>query len=268
MFSSLQGHGQEVFSLSVRGCGMGGVAVALQDAGSAWGNVAASAFMDKATVQLAAHNPYLLRELSTVQLGVVVPRTAFAASGSNGTFSLLLFRNGSEAFGTQSLAAAYALRLSPRMALGTALRYQRAGSNDSRYEASRYLSLAAGFQWKVSETCLIGLAINDSYPVAFAEAAVAASSRLCLNIGIAYRPLPELLTTFEVEQRADNKTKVMCGAEYRLLDSLSLRAGFGTRPTSYAFGIGYRKAWWGVDIAVQRHLVLGLSPQLALTLSF
>ncbi len=264
---SLQGHGQDVSSLSVRGTGMGGAAVSLQDAGSAWAHVAAAAFVDKATLQLAAHNPYLLQELNTVQIGVMLPRAAFAARGNNGTFSLLLSREGGKAFGQQSLAAAYALRLSPRMALGTALRYRHAGSNDSRYQDYHYLSLAVGFQWRVSQTCLIGLSLNDPYPVSLAETDAVIAARPRLNIGMSYRPLPELLATIEVEQRADSKTKVMAGVEYRPLGGLYLRTGFSTLPMSYAFGIGYRKAWWGLDIAVQRHHLLGLSPQFALTLT-
>ncbi len=264
---SLQGQGQEFSALSVRGAGMGGAAVALQDAGSAWAHVAASAFMDKATLQLSAYNPYLLREVGTAQFGAMLPRAAFAAPRSNGTFSLLLQQHGSEAFGQQSLAAAYALRLSPRMAVGTALRYLHAGSNDSRYPDYHYLSLAVGVQWRLSEACLIGLSLNDLYPVALAQTEAVAASCPRFNIGMAYRPLPELLATIEVEQRAGSKTKVMGGVEYQPLAGLYLRAGFSTLPASYAFGIGYRKAWWGVDIAVQRHQVLGLSPQLALTLT-
>ncbi len=239
--------------------------MALQDAGSAWAHVAASAFIDKATLQFSAHNPYLLRELGMAQLGLMLPCALLGDTRGNGTFSLLLHSEGSEAFGCQSLAAAYALCLSPRMALGTALRYRHVGSRDSRYEASRYLSLAVGFQWKVSDACLVALSLHDPYPLSFAETAAGAAPRPRLNIGLAYRPLPELLATLEVEQRADSKIKVMGGVEYCLLDALYLRAGFGTRPALYAFGIGYRKAGWGVDFAVQHHLILGLSPQLALT---
>ncbi len=255
--------GQELPSLSVRGNSMGGAGVALQDAASALSHGSALAFLDKASLLLAVQNHYLLRELSTEMVGLVLPCSAIASTLHNGTFALQFHRQGTATFAQQKVSAAYAIRLSPRMALGTTFLYNHNGGNDAHYTNYRYLSLSVAGQWWISKNCLVGVVLSNPFSIVLTTTDKEMAPSCRWNMGATYRPLPDLLVTLELEQSVGCKPRLLSGMEYQAGKGLYLRVGCSTLPWSYAFGAGCRRARWGLDIATQRHHVLGLSPQLA-----
>jgi hypothetical protein len=48
-------------------------------------------------------------------------------------------------------------------------------------------------------------------------------------------------------------------------DALALRLGFGSDPSQYAFGFGWKLKTFRLDVAAGYHQVLGFSPQVSLT---
>lgn len=58
------------------------------------------------------------------------------------------------------------------------------------------------------------------------------------------------------------------GFQVKVIEELKGRIGVTTEPLTYAFGLGYGKELWEVNIAVQKHSLLGFSPGLDLLLFF
>lgn len=58
------------------------------------------------------------------------------------------------------------------------------------------------------------------------------------------------------------------GLEIKVIDELKGRVGVTTNPTTYAFGLGYGREHWQVNLAVQKHTLLDFSPGMDMIIYF
>jgi len=58
------------------------------------------------------------------------------------------------------------------------------------------------------------------------------------------------------------------GLEYKIINELSLRIGFSTNPAKNSFGVGYSLNKMQIDLAINKHQVLGYSPQISVSSTF
>ena len=56
--------------------------------------------------------------------------------------------------------------------------------------------------------------------------------------------------------------------EYTIVEGWLLRSGLATRPVVLTFGVGARGRYGSIDIAVEVHDALGITPQTSLSLWF
>jgi hypothetical protein len=61
---------------------------------------------------------------------------------------------------------------------------------------------------------------------------------------------------------------VRSGIQFEPVTSLAIRAGFTTEPGTWSFGAGYTFSRFGVNLAMQQHDPLGLSPAMDITVEF
>ena len=81
---------------------------------------------------------------------------------------------------------------------------------------------------------------------------------------VAYRPVSQVLAVVEAE--SEDRIKIRFGMEYNYSGLLFFRAGFATNPLTAAFGLGVKYRWLSIDIGVETHRVLGMTPHTSLTL--
>lgn len=87
-----------------------------------------------------------------------------------------------------------------------------------------------------------------------------------VHLQATYRPLPQLLTIVEAE--SEDRTRLRIGMEYRYENLCFVRTGFSTSPIAFTFGLGTRQRRYAIDLAVEAHSALGITPQTSLTLWF
>jgi len=89
-----------------------------------------------------------------------------------------------------------------------------------------------------------------------------------LAAGISYRLTPEALIAAEVVKDVMFPLSFRTGVQFEMIESLFARAGITTQPETYSLGFGYIADRWEVNIAIQQHNPLGLSPALDLGIRF
>lgn len=81
-------------------------------------------------------------------------------------------------------------------------------------------------------------------------------------IGISYGINDDFLLLGDIVKDVRFPVSYRSGLEVILLDALRMRAGVTTKPATVGIGLGYRTAFWKVNVAFQRHQILGISPGL------
>jgi len=81
-----------------------------------------------------------------------------------------------------------------------------------------------------------------------------------LSFGFTYKILDRALVASDVVKDVRFPASYRGGIEIYIIEGLTGRAGVTTEPTSYTFGMGYETDNWGLNIGVQKHQVLDLSP--------
>lgn len=89
-----------------------------------------------------------------------------------------------------------------------------------------------------------------------------------LAIGLSYQLAEIALFTFDVVKDVRFEKSLRGGVEIKIIEDLKGRLGISTEPNTYSFGLGYEMSMFEVNLAVQRHYLLGLSPGLDLNIYF
>ncbi|MEX2362501.1 MAG: hypothetical protein WD597_02710, partial [Balneolaceae bacterium] len=89
-----------------------------------------------------------------------------------------------------------------------------------------------------------------------------------LAIGFSYNLNELALFTMDVVKDVQFAVSYRGGLQVKVIEDLKGRIGITTAPVTYAFGLGYGKALWEVNFAMQKHSYLGFSPGLDLLFFF
>lgn len=89
-----------------------------------------------------------------------------------------------------------------------------------------------------------------------------------LAAGISYMLTSEALITAEIVKDVLFPLSFRSGVQFEIIQSLFIRAGITTKPETYSFGFGYQSRNWNVNVGLQQHNPLGLSPALDLAVKF
>lgn len=81
-----------------------------------------------------------------------------------------------------------------------------------------------------------------------------------LSIGFSYLLHKDVLFVMDVFKDVRYPVSFKSGLEVTLLGDVKGRVGVTTEPLTYSFGLGYKKENWAVNLAVQQHSLLGISP--------
>lgn len=89
-----------------------------------------------------------------------------------------------------------------------------------------------------------------------------------LAVGISYRLSGSTLFTSEIVKDIRFPLSFRGGVEFEVIDNLFARSGISNNPQTYSAGFGYQTHRIHVNIAVQQHIPLGLSPGIDLGIKF
>lgn len=204
---------------------------------------------DSCMATLTYRQGYLMAELATRQLWVQ------QRVGRLGATALGYAYFGSADYSEQQLAVAYGLRVAEGWQVGVAARWLYAGAADAHYEPVHWLApsaLVRMVRGRAAAACWGGLRPWDS------------ARPWRLHVQATYRTRRDVLTLVELE--SEERWRLRAGMEYMPVPHIALRAGVSTRPLVPAFGVGCRWRCMAADLAAEWHPVLGLTPQISLSL--
>ncbi|MBX7051192.1 MAG: hypothetical protein K1X54_04065 [Flavobacteriales bacterium] len=239
-----------------RASGMGGAYLVMHDVWSAVHNQAGIVYSESPQAGVFYENRFGMKELSDKGIVASVPfrKSAFAISYRSFGYS---------GYSLSRAGLAYAMKLSDKFSAGIQLNYlsTRLGEN---YGTNSGLSAEAGFLYKMNEKISLAAHLynpNRTKLSDYNDERIPSKMRF----GAGYRFSEKVILTGEVQKPSDSKATVRAGIEYVPVKNLSLRAGFASDPSQYAFGFGYRINAFQIDAATGYHLVLGFTPQISLT---
>lgn len=178
------------------------------------------------------------------------------AIGNRGLTEASFSHFGDVAYHEQQLSAGYRLQVADWVEVGVEGRYLRIATDDGHYQPQQWLAASASARFKVGNRLHLSI-LTDSRPWD-------SSHPWRLHVGAAYRPVNRLLTLVELE--SEERLRLRFGAEYSYGRHFFFRAGFATHPFTLGGGIGVRYKIYVVDIGVETHNRLGITPQISLAL--
>jgi hypothetical protein len=239
-----------------RATAMGGAYITMQDVWSAMHNQAGLTDLNGLSAGVYYENRFGLNELSDKGAVLALPL-------KNSAFALHYHSFGYSSFNTSKTALAYAMKLSDKFSFGLQFNYHNTRIAEN-YGSKSSLSVEGGFLFKMNEHLSIAAHLTNPNR---AKLSSYNDERIptILRLGAGYRFSEKVVLTGEVQKASDAKASVRAGLEYALVQQLSLRAGFGSTPSQYSFGFGWKLKTFQLDVATGYHLVLGFTPQISLT---
>jgi hypothetical protein len=241
-----------------RAAGMGSV-VAVPDLWSVFSNQAGMAFTDGSCAGIFGEERFLLSELGSQALGVIL-------SARPGAFGLAVHRFGGSLYSETQAGLSYARKFGTRFSAGLGLVYHLV-SIAGGYGQAGMASFEIGLLYRADDRWTAGFHCQNPVPVYLS------ADRTCrlpavMTLGLARDFEQKALLTAEIVQAMPGRTCLRAGFECRVGKVLALRAGIETDPWIVRAGVGILTGHLRIDAASSYHFILGYSPQLSLTYAF
>ncbi len=247
-----------------RAAAMANATVALHDFWAISHNQAGIIGIETIAAGMFAGNRYMMAELVDASVAAIIP-----AAGGNLGVSMQYF--GTEFYSESKAGIAYARPFGEKLSTGVQLSYL-------------YTSIAEGYGRTGTFLAEIGL-IYEISPGLFLGTHVFNPTRSVLKTtsnhqnvedyistiirsGLGYHISKKVLLSLEVEKEMRHPPVPRVGIEYRLIESLHLRAGISNNPVLNTFGFGIRRGNLQLDISASHHYLLGYSQQAGLIYAF
>ena len=241
-----------VTSNSLGGCGLTQTNV--------WSNLSNQAGLAEITqlsVGVSTKNLFGIKELST---HVAI----FALPVSGGVFGLNVAYTGFELYNETKIGLAFGKKLSKSFNVGIQVDYLGIYADGSTNNKNSF-TFEIGAQKRLMRDLTLGTHIFNPIAVKLNETEVIPA---IFKLGLRYDANSKVSVFTETELENGENGILKAGLEYKMIEQLQLRTGFSTNPAKNTFGIGYTLNNIQVDIAINRHQLLGYSPQFSISSTF
>ena len=246
-------------SMGARGVALGGATTALYDYN--W-----SLFSNPALV--SSKNPsagfygfryYGFTEITDISAYGSVP-TVF------GTPAFGIHRYGDDLFSETRIRAGYKNEWQ-NLHFGIVMNYSHI-SFASPYGSGGALGLDAGIAAQLLDQLWIGARATNLNQPHYSFAQSSEDLPRDLAVGFSYQLADKATMMMDILKDVRFPVSYRGGLEVVVVGELTGRVGITTEPLTYSFGMGYGSRFWEVNLAVQQHSVLGLSPGLDMVFGF
>jgi len=241
-----------VTSNSLGGCGLTQTNV--------WSNLSNQAGLAEITqlsVGVSTKNSFGIKELRT---HVAI----FALPVSGGVFGLNVAYTGFELYNETKIGLAFGKKLSKSFNVGIQADYLGIYADGSTNNKNSF-TFEIGAQKRLMRDLTLGTHIFNPIAVKLNETEVIPT---IFKLGLRYDANSKVSVFTETELENGENGILKAGLEYKIIEQLQLRTGFSTNPAKNTFGIGYTLNNIQVDIAINRHQLLGYSPQFSISSTF
>ena len=205
------------------------------------------------------NNRFLVSDFST-------NTAAFAIPFNNAAVGLIYSNYGNENYQIHKVGAGYSMRLGDNISGGLKFNYLLLNLGDF-YGSKSIFSADLGLNAKLNSDLKMGVIIKNP---TLSKIADFEDERIptIIQLGFDYSVSEQLNTIIAIEKDILYAASVKAAIIYSPIEKMTIRAGVGTYPTSFGFGLGtsYKNVFF--DLGTQYHQVLGFSPELSITTNF
>jgi hypothetical protein len=246
--------GQEI---DARSNALGGCGLTQNTIWSNFINQAGLAEITELTIGVGSTNSFGIKELST-------HTAAFAIPVSGGVFGLNVSYKGFELFNESKIGLAFGKKLSESFNLGVQVDYIGIYVDENTNNSNAF-TFEIGAQKRLMRKLSLGAHLFNPIAVKLNEEENIPS---ILKLGLQYDANKKVSAFVEGSLESEQEGILKVGVEYSIIEQIQIRTGFSSNPAKNTFGVGYTLKNIQLDIAVNRHQILGYSPQISLSSTF
>jgi len=229
---------------------LGGSYVTQHSVFSSRHNVAGIAFLEKNALAVGLRNNYLASNLNDFYL-----LSAFNLGA--GKLGVDFLNYGFEAYQQNEVGLSYALKLNSNWSFGSRLRYANCAipqESINRYLISADVGLLRkSKKWRYAAT--VQNIIQSKW-----QGRVVENEPVILRVGAGYYFSKEAAVSAEFYKSSNAAADFRLGVNYKIVEQLDIRFGFGTLQPNVSFGFGIFVNGFQINVVATWHQQLGLSP--------
>jgi len=222
-----------------------------------FGNPAAAAFEKRVSALVSYDSPFLVRELSLLAAGVVLPLKP-------GTFGLAYSQSGVASWCERKAALSYSMSLGRALAAGIQFDLIAQSLPENR-DPCLMATIEGGMVATLSPRLHAGFHLFNPVRARLPTPWGHEKPLTTLRGGTCWHLTPELLLCTETEKHSDTPLRVKTGLEILIPGYAALRCGVASAPLTFSLGAGFLFRKTTFDIAFGYHGLLGFSPSAAFT---
>jgi hypothetical protein len=216
-------------------------------------NPAALSFAKQKSICTEVLNRFQMSELNTVNLSLKYPNPCLDMGVKLATF-------GYEDYRMSQLQGSFAKKISDVFSMGIQLVYLHENSILEE-KAKQELSAGIGFFYQCNAQ--LDLAVSGENLLS-----TFGSAGYECHAGAQYHASENVLALVEAGYSEEKAFYFSTGLEYRILEQVSLRAGYNSLSQSPSLGLGYQWRNWVVNVGFAQHAVLGLNSMIGVNFTF
>lgn len=226
--------------------------VALPGNESLFHNQAGIAFLEKHSLFMACESGFLLKELSLMAIGAILPTRG-------GTFGGSFYRMGSPLYSENKAGIAYSKKLGRNLAAAIQFDYlsERLPENRESFQA---FTFEGGFLCTLSDRVTAGFHLFNPVMAGMATSEGKLPLPWSIRAGTSWFLNPALLLCTEIAKNENEPVTLKTGFEYSPVPEVAIRAGAGGGPLVFSLGAGFSFRSLRFDVAFNLHQTLGLTP--------
>jgi len=244
-------------SLDAKTNSLGGCGLTQTTVWSNFSNQAGLANINEFTFGLGSEKQFFLSELNKHTVACAIPV-------NGGVIGVNLNYFGFDLYNETKIGLAFGKKLSESFNIGVQLDYLGTSIQEST-NSNHNFTFEVGVTKQLNKELTLGAHIFNPTIVKLNEDENIPS---VFRLGLRYDANQKVSVFTEGSLESEQKGSIHLGIEYKIINELSLRTGFSTNPAKNSFGIGYTLSKIQIDIAVNKHQVLGYSPQLSVSSTF
>lgn len=249
---------QGLFPAGGRSMSMANASATLTDVWGYHNNPGALAEIEEINIGLSYENRFLLKELQSQALAVVIPLKIGVLSIGGHQYGYTQYRSLKAGLG-------YSMKLSENLSAGVQMNYQGLILAEN-YGSKNTATVEAGIYAKITEEWNIGIAV---FNLGRAQLSAFEDDRFTttMRLGTSYTFSEKVIVAVEVEKDIDYPVRIKSGVEYEAADHFFIRGGVASNPVDLTFGFGYAFKKIKLDLGSAYDRNLGWSPHFSLIFS-
>jgi len=235
-----------------RSMAIAGAGITFADHWACFHNQAALGFIKTTSIGVYTENRYNIKELNSGAIALAIPLKKFGSFG----LSYYIFNN-SSIYNRQKYSLAYAKLLGKNFSAG--VQFDLLYTHVNNYDNNLSFCGEIGILYRIHPKWEIGVHVFNLTGANYQKYEKEQIPTI-MNIGVGWHLSENTLLVVEIENSTYNNITVRGGIEYEVSKKVAFQLGMRSNPWINTFGFSYKAKNLRINIAMEYHQLLGISP--------